>query len=696
MPDKALFPMRKGSEKNTKKPKVIALAGNPNVGKSTLFNQLTGLHQHTGNWPGKTVSRATGVAEFGGTSYLFVDLPGTYSLFAHSGEEEVARDFICFGEPDAVLLVCDATCLSRNLNLVLQVLEMTDRVVVCVNLMDEAKKRHIKLDLALLSKRLGVPVVGCTAKKKKTLYAVLEALAQVADAPPSAAFKVRYSPPIEEAVSHVEKALPTLDLPISSRWLALRLLEGEKDLLRVAEYHFGHMGNKSKRVMEAVVEAQSRLRDGELEDGVPSALVRQAEAFVKEVETERGERSSDRLLDSLLTGRKTAFPLMLLFLLFVFWLTISGANLISDALSKCFFGFEGVLEYWLVSLSCPSWLVSALVEGVYRVLTWVVAVMLPPMLIFFPLFTLLEDVGYLPRIAYNLDKPFAMAGACGKQALTMCMGFGCNAVGVTGCRIIDSPRERRLAILTNTFVPCNGRFPLLITLLSLFFVGGGDNAFLSALLLLGLVALSVAMTLLVTKLLSVTYLKGLPSSFALELPPFRKPKVMQVLVRSLLDRTVFVLGRAVAVAIPAGVVIWLFANIPAGEGTVLSRVAAWLDPLGQLLGMDGMILLAFCLAFPANEIFLPVLLMGYLAKGSLVDLGQLAGLKTVLSDNGWTWQTALSVVLFSMFHFPCSTTLLTIKKETGSIKDTVLAFFLPTLCGVLCCLLVNFTVGLFA
>lgn len=696
MPSKTLFPIKKGSKKNTKKPKIIALAGNPNVGKSTLFNQLTGLHQHTGNWPGKTVSRATGIVEFGGTSYLFVDLPGTYSLFAHSGEEEVARDFICFGEPDAVLLVCDATCLSRNLNLVLQVLEMTDRVVVCVNLMDEAKKRHIKLDLELLSKRLGVPVVGCTAKKKKTLYAVLEALEQVAEAPPCSPFKVRYSPPIEEAVSEVERALPALDLPISSRWLALRLLEGEKDLLRVAEYHFGHMGNKSKKVMEAVVEAKSRLSEGELEDGVPSALVGQAEAFVKEVETERGERSFDRLMDSLLTGRKTAFPLMLLFLLFIFWLTVSGANIISDALSECFFGFEGVLEHWLVSLSAPSWLVSALVEGVYRVLTWVVAVMLPPMLIFFPLFTLLEDVGYLPRIAYNLDKPFAVAGACGKQALTMCMGFGCNAVGVTGCRIIDSPRERRLAILTNTLVPCNGRFPLLITLLSLFFVGGGENGFLSALLLLGFITLSVGMTLLVTKLLSVTYLKGLPSSFALELPPFRKPKVLQVLVRSLLDRTLFVLGRAVVVAIPAGVVIWLFANIPAGEGTVLSQVAAWLDPLGRLLGMDGMILLAFCLAFPANEIFLPVLLMGYLAKGSLVDLGQLDGLKNILYDNGWTWQTALCVMLFSMFHFPCSTTLLTVKKETGSIKDTVLAFFLPMLCGVLCCLLLNFTMGWFA
>lgn len=313
----------------------------------------------------------------------------------------------------------------------------------------------------------------------------------------------------------------------------------------------------------------------------------------------------------------------------------------------------------------------------------------PAMAIFFPLFTLLEDAGYLPRIAYNLDKPFKRCCACGKQALTMCMGFGCNAAGVIGCRIIDSPRERLLAILTNNFVPCNGRFPTLIAVLTMFFVGTAGGFFdsvLSAVLLTAAIVLGVVMTLLITRLLSKTVLKGMPSSFTLELPPYRKPQIGKVIVRSIFDRTLFVLGRAVCVAAPAGLLIWLMANVTVGDATILNHCADFLDPVGKLMGLDGVILLAFILGLPANEIVVPIIIMTYMAQGSILELSDLAAMRALFVDHGWTWITAISMMLFSLMHWPCSTTLITIKKETGSWKWTGVSFLIPTVCGIVCCI----------
>ena len=374
----------------------------------------------------------------------------------------------------------------------------------------------------------------------------------------------------------------------------------------------------------------------------------------------------------------------------VFWITITGANYPSQLLSNLLFSLEEPLAEVLTRVGLPSGMVLALTEGMYRVLAWVVSVMLPPMAIFFPLFTLLEDSGYLPRIAYNLDKPFRKCGACGKQALTMCMGFGCNAAGVVGCRIIDSPRERLLAVLTNSFVPCNGRFPTLIAILTMFFVGSAGElgaSVLSALLLTGVILLGVGLTFAATKLLSVTALKGESSSFTLELPPYRRPQIGRTILRSILDRTLFVLGRAAAVAAPAGLLIWLMANVTVGEATLLAHCAGFLDPFARLMGMDGVILMAFILGFPANEIVVPIILMAYLSQGSLLELGSLVEMKALFVANGWTWVTAGNVMLFSLMHWPCSTTLLTIRRETGSWRWTALAFALPTVFGVGACIL---------
>jgi len=674
---------------------VIAIAGNPNVGKSTLFNNLTGMNQHTGNWPGKTVSNAQGYCD----GFVFVDIPGTYSLMAHSAEEEVARNFICFGNPDATVVVCDATCLERNLNLVLQTIEISKKTVVCVNLIDEAKRKHISIDLALLSKRLGVAVVGTVARDKKSTKALLSALHSIANSnAKETPLQVNYGPVIENAVAMLEQSLEKkCSGKINSRWLALRLLDADASLQREIENMLGadffdseiqKAVNKTKLYLE-----NEGVTGEQFKEQIVSSLVVTAESICHDVVKIESTKYSeiDRKIDRLITSKSAGFPIMIAMLAVIFWITISGANYPSKLLWQLLYSFESVLAKLFVLLNAPNWFISVSVYGIYRVLSWVVSVMLPPMAIFFPLFTLLEDLGYLPRVAFNLDRPFKNCGACGKQALTTCMGFGCNAAGIVGCRIIDSPRERLIAMLTNNFVPCNGRFPAMLTIISVFFVtvGGIYGSFLSALVLTAVILCGILATFATSALLSKTALRGVPSSFTLELPPFRKPQVLKVIVRSIFDRTLFVLGRAVAVAAPAGAVIWIMANVTVDGTTLLSRCSEVLDPLGKLLGMDGTILMAFILGFPANEIVIPITLMAYMSNGVLTDIDNITQIRQILLANGWDWSTAVSVLIFSLMHWPCSTTILTIKKESGSIKWTALAFILPTLFGALLCFVFN-------
>ena len=691
-------------KKKTGKEFVIAIAGNPNVGKSTLFNALTGMNQHTGNWSGKTVTNAQGYLETEKNSYILVDIPGTYSLMAHSAEEEVARNFICFGKPDAVVVVCDATCLKRNMNLVLQTMEICPNVIVCVNLIDEAKRKNISIDIERLEKNLGVPVVATIARNKKTLKALTEKLDDLMQNKPSSPkYTVQYPEIIENAIADIEPTVKNkTDGSINSRWLSLRLIDRDKGMQTEMEKRLGINLFKDAEVLAALGKTRSKLRlfgAEKIEDSIVSSLVKEGEAVCDGVITYSGEyNKSDRKADKILTSKLFGFPIMLVLVALVFWLTIVGANYPSQFLSNALFWGQEQLEALMYSINAPNWLVGALVLGVYRTLAWVVSVMLPPMAIFFPLFTLLEDLGYLPRIAYNLDKPFKDCAACGKQALTMCMGFGCNAAGVVGARIIDSPRERLLAIITNNLVPCNGRFPALIAILTMFFVGtagGIISSVGSAALLTVIIILAVAMTLLMTKFLSKTLLKGVASSFTLELPPYRKPQIAKTIVRSIFDRTLFVLGRAAAVAAPAGLLIWLMANITYDGQTLIRICADFLEPFASILGLDGVILMAFILGFPANEIVIPIIIMAYTAEGNLTEMSSLIEMKSLFIENGWNIVTAINVMLFSLFHWPCSTTLLTIKKETGSIKWTIVSAVMPTVLGMLCCFIVNAVSGIF-
>ena len=683
----------------------IALAGNPNVGKSTIFNNLTGMHQHTGNWPGKTVSNASGVCEYKNSKLLFVDIPGTYSIMSNSEEEEIARNYICFGMPDCTVVVVDATCLERNLNLVFQIKEITPNVIVCVNLLDEAKKKGIQIDLKQLENLLGCKVVGTTARKKKTLNKLLEAIIHhsTPNITQNTDFSfLTYSDVIEKAIQNLMPEIKKIqNIPaFLRRFVCIKLLDDSKEILKNIEKNFKFRFSSFSSLQDKLKESfeileKNNIHKTNFKDEIVTQIVNQSAMICRKVchYQKNNYNNFDTKIDKILTSKKFGIPIMILFLGLIFWLTIVGSNYPSEILFNFFSYVQSKLLLFFDFIHSPEWLKNMLVLGVFQTVTWIVSVMLPPMAIFFPLFTFLEDLGFLPRLAFNMDGFFSKAFTNGKQMITMCMGFGCNAAGVVGTRIIESPREKIIASVTNSFVPCNGRYPFLIAIASIFIAchfPGITASIVSTAVVIGVILLGIVLTLFVSKILSKTILKGVPSSFLLELPPYRKPQIGKIVVRSILDRTIFVLLRAIQVAAPAGLVIWLFANIGIHGTPILSLIANFLDPFASLMGLDGYILTAFIFGMPANEIVLPIILMCYLGGSSLTNISDYATISEILISHNWTILTAINVMIFTVLHFPCTTTLLSIKKETGSFKWAILSFVLPTICGILICMVTNF------
>ncbi len=671
----------------------IVLAGNPNVGKSTVFNALTGMKQHTGNWSGKTVGSAEGSLRRKGKEIRLIDLPGTYSLITDSAEEEVTMDYLCFEKFDGALVVCDACCLERNLIFAIQVAQLVPKTLLCVNMLDDARKKGIKIDIEALSKETGLPAVGISAANGEGLDELEKALFRLIEEPSPEFVPVRYPKALEKAIKGLAPTVKN-EYGFDSVYPVLRILENDHGFASAAGKRFiksEKMALERKKLVSEL--AENGILEEQIADKIAACAVFRAEEICLSAVTVSMDKthSKDEKIDSVLTGRFLGIPVMLLLFGFIFWLTVSGANYPSALLSAAFEKVGTWLESAFVSIGMPAVLKSLLIDGVWNVLSWVVAVMLPPMAIFFPLFTILEDIGYLPRVAFNLDRGFKSAGACGKQALTMCMGLGCGAVGVTGARIIDSPRERLIAVITNSFMPCNGRLPAIITLIAIFFSG---SSLLGAVILTGVVAFSVLITLAVSKILSKTVLKGVPAGFTLELPPYRMPKFGKVIVRSVFDRTVKILARAVIVAVPAGVIIWLCSNFAFGGKTLLEIFSSLLDPFARLFGLDGNILCGFILSFPANEIALPIMAMGY-SGGELAELGSMAETAGLFAANGFTNITAVCTIIFFLFHWPCATTLITIRKETGSFKWTFLSVAVPLITGLSLCFCVNIISKLF-
>ena len=687
----------------------IALAGNPNTGKSTVFNALTGLRQHTGNWPGKTVTRAEGSFSYHDQRYRIIDLPGTYSLLSTSEDEEVARDFILFGKPDVTVIVVDASRLERNLSLALQILEITDKAVLCLNLMDEARRHHITIDTRTLSRDLGIPVVATSARTKEGIADLLFAIEDVV----SGKFQTKKQTYIDlpeenaEAIAELQSALSELnpDLP-NTRWLAMRLIEGDESVQKgVIAGTFSAENNPEKqaRVLRIADEYHKILGDTYRNDLVEAIYAEATKLINASVSTDFSARSFriDRAIDRVVTHKIWGFPIMFLLLAGVLWITIIGANYPSQWLSDVFVGWlYPLLKNGANALHFPWWLSGFLIDGVYLATTWVISVMLPPMAIFFPLFTLLEDFGYLPRVAFNLDKLFRTAGAHGKQALTMSMGFGCNAAGVVATRIINSPREKLIAIITNNFSLCNGRWPTQILIATLFIgalVPKQWSGTVAMLAVIGIAVLGIVFSFLTSWLLSKTLLKGESSFFVLELPPYRPPRFFQTLYTSLIDRTLIVLWRAIVFAAPAGAVIWLICNLQIAQQPIALWLIQGLDPIGMFIGLNGVILLAYIVAIPANEIVIPTVLMLTTMVLGQTAIGEGAGVLmeastsqvgVLLHAGGWTLLTAVNLMLFSLLHNPCSTTIYTIYKETHSKKWTLIATLLPVLYGIVVCFLV--------
>jgi len=668
-----------------KKTITVGVAGNPNVGKSVIFNALTGSRQHVGNWPGKTVERAEGVFHYQSWEIRLVDLPGTYSLAAQSPEEVIARDYILSDEPDVVIDIVDATCLERNLNLALQILELTGRVVVALNLMDEVRRQGWKIDAEALEADLGVPVVPTVATEGEGLPKLLAAIVDVATGQrqthPAA---VNYGLTVGGYVESLEADLARMGMGGRRRWVALKLLEDDPQI--VEAFQQGDLAAcrlepdddalpVSPEALQAVLNRAVRLREGTRPDAKVE-IVRRRFEFAHDVvhrvarRLRPVEESMTERIDRIVTHKVWSWPIMLAMLTLVFWITIKGGEIGGGWLEAGLSRLIRLSRAWLTSIQAPWWVSGALVDGLLMGTGTVIAAMLPPMIILFVAFALLEDLGLLPRMAFNLDRPMRAVGSQGKQTLTWGMGFGCNVTGVMASRIIENKKVRLASILTSPLIICSGSYGAGVALAIALF---GDRALP---VILSLVFLSLGAAFLATLILNRTIFRGEPGGFVLEMPPYRRPKFGQVAWRALVDRVAHTMWRAVEFAAPATLLIWVLGNVPPGapfEQTAIGWLVRTLAPLGRLWGLSGEMLTALLFTLPAKEIIVPALAMTYGLQASLAESEQVLA----YLPQAWTPLTAYTFLLFFMLYLPCLVTVWATWKETRSLKWTLMGLVVP-------------------
>ncbi len=649
----------------------ILLMGNPNVGKSSIFNKLTLSHEHTGNWTGKTVEIAS--KKIVGTDYILIDLPGIYSLSSLSEEEVIAKNTLLFEDYKKVIYVVDGTNLEKNLNLLLQILQITKDVILCINMADILESRKIKIDTNKLSKILGIRVIECSTFKNTGFKELIESLNEKT----FSTFNYSYDDEIEEHISNIKKILPEA---FNNRYLSLSVICKDRSLIDVIKNRYG-IDINDKNINDYLM----NINGEEISDRISLTINRLSKEIINQVYTNNSD--SKCFLDKLFSNKIITVFLMFIIMFIIFFITIILSNYPSELLSFIFSKIEIVIYNIVIHFKIPSFIYEPLLFGVYRVVSFIVSVMFPPLVIFFILYTYAEESGILPRLAFNLDRVCSICGCHGKQCLTMFTGFGCNACAVVGSRIIDSKRDKLIAILTNSFIPCNGRFPMIIALITMF-LANSNNKLLISLYLCLFIILSIIMSFLISFILSKTILKGYSGFFVLELPSYKKVKITKVLKESIIYKSLSILKKAIKVSIPCGIIIWLFTNIKLYDLTIFESLSHFLEPFAKMIGLDGVILLSFLLALPANEIVIPIVIMGYLGLNNISTISNYLEIKNVLINNGWTITTAISTILFSIMHFPCGTTLSTIKSEVGT-KWMIYSFFIPLICGIIVLLIFN-------
>lgn len=649
----------------------ILLCGNPNVGKSSIYNLLTNSNEHTGNWTGKTVDVSSKLVK--NANYNLIDLPGIYSLSSLSEEEIITRDILYFTKYDKIIYVCDACNLEKNLNLLLQISEINKNIILCINMIDELDNKKIKLNIDYLKKVFDIEIIKCSTKEKRGINDLISSL----DKKSLFKFKLIYNDIIEKQISFI---IDHLDEPYKNRFTAIKILENDTQFIESIETK-----NNDKIINKEIQDYIMSINSEEVSDLISSTINNVSNNICNIVQTKKYEKSISKI-DKIFSNKVLSIPLMLIIIFSIFLITLVLANYPGELLSKLFIYFEKILYDISCFLNIPKIIYEPLIFGVYRVVSFIISVMFPPLVIFFYLFTYAEETGVLPRIAFNLDKLCSISNCHGKQSLIMCTGFGCNACAVMNSRIIDSKKDKLIAILTNSFIPCNGRFPMIIALISMFFVSNND--ILVAFYLTLFVLFSITISLLTSYILSKTILKGYSGFFILELPDYKKVKLFKVIKLSFVYNALTILKKAIIISIPAGLIIYILTTININNVSLLVIISNFLNPFAKLIGLDGNILASFILGIPANEIVMPLMIMGYLNDSSISLITDYTALKNILVDNKWTIVTAMSTILFSIMHFPCATTLSTIKSEVG-FKWMVCAFIIPLLTGVMFLLILN-------